>query len=143
MIRITSIRRWRMSEYDETFLIIRSTASLERHKSSVLRDTKHVPELSPSRELFWQQLDYQKTDNWNQETFDKIYKPAFIKEIENNPDADKRLDEITKLDKNGSKIALLCFCPNENLCHRVIIGEMLKQRGCNVIFDRDTKRGVK
>lgn len=143
MIRITSIRRWRMSEYDKTFLIIRSTASLERHKSSVLQNTEHVPELSPSRELFWQQLDWQKTGNWNQETFDNTYRPAFINEIENNPTAAEWLDKITELDKNNAKIALLCFCPDENLCHRSIIGEMLRQRGCNVILDRDTKRGVK
>lgn len=142
MIRCTNIKRWHKADYDRTFLIVRSIASLERAHSSLLSDAEHVPDLSPSRNLFWSYLGWKKQDCWNQETFDNVYKPVFLDEIKNNPAAGEWLDKIEQLDKAGKNIALLCFCADENLCHRVIIGEILQQRGCNVVFDRDTKKGV-
>lgn len=143
MIRCTNIKRWHKADYDNTFLIVRSTASLEKANSSLLKDSEHVPALSPSRDLFWSYLGWKEHNQWNQDTFDNVYKPVFIDQINNDPEAKEWLDKIEQLDKDGKNVALLCFCVNENLCHRIIIGEMLQQRGCNVIFDRDTKVGVK
>lgn len=42
--------------------------------------------------------------------------------------------------KAGRKIALLCFCDDESTCHRLIIGEMLKNRNCDVVFDKTESR---
>lgn len=141
MIRITSIKRCHINEYDKIYLIVRSTASLERANSSILLKAEHVPDLSPSRALFYNYLDWQKTGCWNTDTFTNEYKPVFEEEIKNNPNASIWLDRITEESKN-SKIALLCFCADENLCHRIIIADMLKQRNCEIILDRDTKRGI-
>lgn len=139
MIRITSIRRCRIAEYDDIYLIIRSTASLKHNSSGILRYATQLADLSPSRRLFYANLDWEKRGEWNQEKFDKIYKPAFIDELNNNPNAEKWLNKLEKDNKAGRKIALLCFCPNENLCHRTIIGDILRNKGCNVIFDRNIK----
>ena len=55
--------------------------------------------------------------------------------------AESWFEKIINDDNNGRKIALLTYTANEKLCHRSIIGEILRDRGCNVIFDKDTKRG--
>lgn len=138
MIRVTNIKKWKESEYDKTYLIIRSIASLERQNNRILNCSEHVPDLNPSRGLFYRYLDWAKQGHWNQSTFDNEYKPTFIAEIANNPNAAAWFSKIETEDSQNMRIALLCFCADENLCHRIIIGEMLKQHGCNVIFDRDT-----
>lgn len=143
MIRITSIRRCKISEYDDIYLIIRSVASLERSGSSVLQHAKQLADLSPSKELFYSYLDWKKNNEWNQDKFNECYKPTFINELNANPNAAKWLNKIEENDKAGRKIALLCFCPDENLCHRIIIGDILRSRGCNVVFDRDAECGIK
>lgn len=143
MIRITSIKRCRVSEYDKIYLIVRSTASLERNKSSILQHAEQVADLSPSKSLFYQYLDWQKAGFWNQKTFDDIYKPTFLNELTANPTAQNWLERLRCEDKTGLKIALLCFCTDENLCHRKIVGNILREKGCSVTFDCDTKRGIK
>lgn len=142
MIRITSIRQCRASEYDKIYLIVRSIVSLERNKNSILQHSEQVVDLSPSRSLFYQYLNWQKTGCWNKDTFDTIYKPTFLSEIGNNPAAQLWIEYLCKEDSENKNIALLCFCQDENLCHRKIVGDILREKGCNVIFDCDIKRGV-
>lgn len=137
MIRITSIRRCHIVDYDNIYLIVRSIASLEKSKSSILTHATHVPELSPSRELFYRYLDWSKSGCWDQNKFDNEYKPTFLNELNNDPNAAAWLEKLAADDRAGKKIALLCFCPNENLCHRIIIGDILKEKGCNVVLDKD------
>lgn len=137
MIRVTNIRRCHVADYDNIYLIVRSIASLERSKSSILKHAEQVADLSPSNGLFYKYLDWTKSGEWNQNKFDTKYKPAFLDELNNNPNAAAWLEKIAVDDKAGKKIALLCFCSDENLCHRSIIGEILKSKGCGVIFDKD------
>lgn len=61
MIRITSIRKCRPADYDDVYLIVRSIASLERSKSGLLKKATHVPDLSPSKSLFFKYLDWKRT----------------------------------------------------------------------------------
>lgn len=143
MIRITSIKRCRPIEYDKVYLIVRSIASLERSKSGILQHAEQIADLSPSKSLFYQYLDWQRSSCWNQKTFDDIYKPTFLNELTANPNAQSWLEKLRCEDEAGLKIALLCFCPDENLCHRKIVGDILREKGCNVTFDCDTKQGVK
>jgi len=137
MIRITSIRRCHISNYDDIYLIIRSTASLERanNKLLTLPQVKHLPDLSPSQTLFFEYLNWVRAGEWNQEKFDTDYKPTFETELKNS-NAQNWLNKIADDSKNGRKIALLCFCPDENLCHRLIVGKALEKLGCQVIFDK-------
>ena len=137
MIRITNIKRCHIPDYDKIFLIIRSTASLERKKSKLLDIADHMPDLSPSKDLFYKYLNHEKNGTWNKEVFENEYKPVFLKELAHNFDAMDCLRILKQFDKEGKKIALLCFCQDENLCHRKIVGEILRENGCNVIFDED------
>lgn len=135
MIKVTSIRRCRPAEYDNVYLIVRSIASLERGRSGLLKKATHVPDLSPSKMLFYKYLDWKKVGEWNQKKFNNDYRPIFTNEIINNTVAQAWLDKIEIESKAGRKIALLCFCDDETTCHRLIIGEMLKNRGCDVVFN--------
>lgn len=140
MIRITSIRKCRPADYDDVYLIVRSIASLERSKSGLLKKSTHVPDLSPSKSLFFKYLDWKRTGEWSLEKFNSEYRPIFTDEIINNTVAQAWLDKIEIESKAGRKIALLCFCDDESTCHRLIIGEMLKNRNCDVVFDKTESR---
>lgn len=142
MIRVTSIRRCHTADYDEIYLIVRSIASLERSKSTLLKNATQLIELSPSKTLFYNYLNWDKSGIWNEDTFKKLYEPAFLEELNNNNIAQELLKTLEMKDKANKKIALLCFCSDENTCHRKTVGEILRNRGCNVIFDCDTKRGI-
>lgn len=141
MIRVTSIRKCRSADYDDVYLIVRSIASLERSKSGLLKQATHVPDLSPSKALFFKYLDWRKTGDWNVEKFNSEYRPIFTNEIVNNTAAQMWLNKIETESKAGRKIALLCFCDDEATCHRSIIGEMLKNKGCDVVFDKTESEG--
>lgn len=136
MVRVTSIRGCRPADYDDVYLIVRSIASLERSKSRLLKEATHVPDLSPSKTLFYKYLDWKKAGEWGLEKFNNNYRPIFTNEIINNTVAQAWLDKIEIESKAGKRIALLCFCDDEATCHRLIIGEMLKNRGCDVVFDK-------
>jgi len=142
MIRVTSIKRCKVSEYDRIYLIVRSIASLERNKSAILQYAIHLPDLSPSKKLFYGYLDWQKSGKLTQEVINAVYKPKFLKELTSNQNAQILLDKIKAEDVQGLKIALITFASNENLDHRSIIGELLRQKGCTIVFDRDTRRGI-
>ncbi len=141
MIRITSIKRCHIADYDDIYLIIRSTASLEKAKSSILQRAVHVPALAPSKELFYSYLNLEREGAWDKNSFDNIFKPAFTKELMANTSAVRWLEKLTVDSNNGRKIALLTYNTDENLCHRSIIGEILKSNNCDVVLDKDTKRG--
>lgn len=139
MIRITNIRKCHVPNYDEIYIIARSIASLEKRENKLLNNAVHLPELSPSKSLFYKYLDWKRANEWNRETFIDKYRPAFLEEMQSNPSTKQLLNILYEKDKAGKKIALLCFCEDENLCHRSIVGDMLRERGCNVVFDRDIK----
>lgn len=57
--------------------------------------------------------------------------PVFLKEIQNSA-ARKKLAELIDLDKQGKRICLACFCPDETLCHRSIVAGILQDKGIHV-----------
>lgn len=134
MIRVTSIRRCHVSDYDDVYLITRNTGSTGKN---MLRRIKHLPELGPNADLFFDYLRWGKNGELNQEKFNVHFKHVFINQITNNPEAQKWLDKIETDSKNGRKIALISFGTNENLDHRGIIAEMLRAKGCDVVCDKD------
>jgi len=42
------------------------------------------------------------------------------------------LNQLYLADKAGKKINLVCFCPTEDMCHRIIIAGLLQGSGCDV-----------
>lgn len=91
----------------------------------------HVPELSPSPELFARYRQLKKLGQWNKETFDNIYVPIFLKEMT----SEQAINHIKFLVRESKKrnIALFCFCENEIICHRSIVGGILKGYKSDII----------
>lgn len=125
MITITNIRNAQKDAFDEIWAIVRSLKS----KSAYITQ---VPELSPSWSLFKTYLKLRDDGNWNEQTFETIYKPQFLSQIANDPAASKKLTELIQKDKAGKKIALVCFCTNPTLCHRSLIAQILTNCGVQI-----------
>lgn len=123
MITITDIRNVDYTTYDEVWAIVRSLKKLEK--------MKHVPELSPSWELFKKYLQLRDAKQWNTNTFRSIYVPMFLKEM-SSIGAKRKLTELVELDRQGKNICLVCFCHDEALCHRSIIAGILQHMGIQV-----------
>lgn len=127
MVTVTNIKNIDYAAFDEVWAIVRSLKYPGR--------MKHVPVLSPSWDLFKQYLALRNAGKWNKESFDKIYVPAFLKEMQSAA-AQKKLAELMELDKQGKRICMACFCLDEATCHRSIIAGILQYSGVPV-------RGVK
>lgn len=121
MVTITTMANIDYSAYDEVWAIVRS---LKYTNPNI----KHVPELSPSWSLFRKYLSLRENGQWNEETFHNIYVPRFLKEMRGTAQQ-KLLNELFNTKKH---ICLACFCPDECLCHRIIIGGMLQGAGLEV-----------
>ena len=124
MITIKSIRNVKYDEYDEVWAIVRSM----KNKSDKI---KQVQALSPSLDLFFKYQRLAKAGEWNEQTFRDIYVPQFLHEIKND-EAYAYLNQLFFADKAGKNICVVCFCPNETMCHRSIIAGLLQGVGCNV-----------
>lgn len=127
MIYTNSIRKVKKSDYDEIWAIVRSMKNPNPHMNQ-------IQALSPSYALFKTYLDLKNAGNWNQETFNNIYKPQFLREMQ-NLQAQQMLDELCRLDKMGKKICLVCFCNDYLLCHRSLVADLLIAKGCNVTIE--------
>lgn len=123
MVTITNIRNIDQKEYDEVWAIVRSLKNPG--------NMKYVPELSPSWNLFKRYLQLRDSGQWNAETFRSIYVPAFLREIKAGT-VRKKLNELVKLDRQGKRIGLICFCSDEALCHRSIVAGVLQHVGVHV-----------
>lgn len=125
MIRITNIKNLRQDDGTESWAIVRSM----KNPSAWI---KQVPELSPSKELFFKYLDLKKKGQWGQDAFDNIYVPQFLHEMRTQ--SYDMLNKVYMLDKNGADISMACFCTSE-LCHRYVVAGLLQGAGCNVVTD--------
>ena len=123
MITVTNIRNINSANYDEVWAIVRSLKNPGR--------MKHVPELSPSWNLFKKYLALRNAGKWNMESFSNIYMPVFLKEMQYSATR-RKLAELIDLDKQGKRICLTCFCTDETLCHRSIIAGILQNKGIQV-----------
>lgn len=123
MITITNIRNINYTEYDEVWAIVRSLRNPGK--------MKHVPELSPSWNLFKKYLSLRDSGKWSAAAFQDVYVPTFLQEIRNAA-ARRKLTELIELDRQGKRICLACFCPDETLCHRTIVAGILQYAGIQV-----------
>lgn len=94
---------------------------------------QHIPELSPSWELFKQYLTWRDCGHWNKETFEQKYVPRFLSEFKDGGEQVlNTLVELKRLDDAGKHVYLVCFCQDESLCHRSIVAGILQGLGFNV-----------
>ena len=131
MIEIKAIKDVKYEDYDVIYAIVRSM----KYKSDKIIQ---VPELSPSRELFFEYLRLKKENNWNKDTFERIYVPQFLKEMKEKT----ATDWLNKLyiDSKQKRICLVCFCPSEELCHRKIIQGLLQGAEANISLEKDYRK---
>ena len=117
-------------EYDEIWIIVRSLKSTPYIPNT---HVYHVPVLSPSSDLFHKYLYWKDNGEWNEDTFQNKYVPQFLCEM-HSQEAKNILNDLFYKSKN-KHILLVCFCPNETLCHRSIICGLLQGVGCETSAD--------
>ena len=118
MLFTGSISNMDASKYDEVWVCVRSLGNVKTGGN-----VYHVPQLSPSADLFHAYLSWKKQGIWSKDQFDKVYTPRFLKEMESK-EARSYLDLLR--DKTKIKnIYVCCFCDDESLCHRSLIRRLL------------------
>jgi len=123
MITVAYIRKINYTDYNEVWAIVRSLKNPG--------NMKHVPALSPSWNLFKTYLGLRDAGKWNAESFRDVYMTVFLREMRSSAVRDK-LTELIRLDRQGKRICLACFCPDETLCHRSIVAGILQYAGIPV-----------
>ena len=122
MITVTSIKMLDKTR-DNQWAIVRSM------KSSSPWITQ-VPELSPSKELFFEYLRLRNAGQWNKETFEKVYVPWFLRDMKTY--GAPMLNRVYLMNRQGIDITMGCFCQEEDTCHRSIVAGLLQGAGCSV-----------
>lgn len=126
MIIITNIRNASM-DADEKYAIVRGL-------KKPITGVQQLASLSPGWAILINYINMKKLGTWNKKTFDEIYTPAFVHQIQNDPEAQKALRDMKARSDAGKSILLMCFCPNADMCHRSIIGKMLEEMGAQVKY---------
>jgi uncharacterized protein YeaO (DUF488 family) len=95
----------------------------------------HVPQLSPSRELFndaqiWKRRYEKKQDWWH------LYEQRFLKEMKERNDLVRALDRLDKRLEQGQLVRVFCYCKEVCYCHRYFVGKEMQERGHEVDFRR-------
>lgn len=101
-------------QFDEQWAIVRHVKSLSI-RSGIMQHTA----LAPSEELLY-------NTKINHINFQEEYVPRFIEELAHREAAIQALNSLWKKDRNGKNIALICFCTDEETCHRSIVGGILQ-----------------
>lgn len=122
--RVTDVKNYK---YDKCYIIVRS---LRNKKVLNKPNTEWLPELAPLGNLFKWYLQAKNNGNWNKESFDKHYTEEFIKGL--NEESKRLMNEILDKSNQGQIVLLACFCEDEELCHRSIIGGILQGMGAHV-----------
>ena len=127
MIYIGRAKEMNQSNYDECWLIVRSP-------DEILDYAKHIPALSPSPELFRKYRTALKEGVFNKKWFDEVYVPRFLLDISRNRESIDTLEELIDIGKDKD-IFLACYCEEESICHRSIVGGILLGMGAPIITD--------
>lgn len=93
-----------------------------------VKETKNVHweiNLSPSKKLL---SDYKN----NNETING-YTERYLKELSSNKLAKDSIKNILNMDKKGIKIFLACYEKDYKMCHRTLLGRLLKTLGANFL----------
>ena len=82
------------------------------------------PNLSPSEALLKEASALNGENSW------KTFRRKFIAEMK-LPGAKRDLDLLAAL-SHQTNFAIGCYCKDESRCHRLILRELLEQRGANI-----------
>lgn len=117
MIKVGNVTELSEAKYDENWLIVRKPDEIPEF-------VRHEPLLSPSPELFRKYREAYHAGEFNQDFFDQVYVPQFLKELADNKEALAVLHQLAQ-DSQCKDILLACYCEEESMCHRSIIAGML------------------
>ena len=97
-----------------------------RNPKQNIKDVTVFSYLAPSSELYSFAMENKNNPKWWE-----IYKKEFELELENR---DKKigLQIVQDYLMQGMNVNLICYCGNAEYCHRSLVGEKLKQMGCEV-----------
>ena len=89
-------------------------------------DKPHIPELAPDDALFDKYKKNIKSHKWTEEEW-KGYEEAFRKLMMEREKAQESMISLAKEYANSDTkhVTLLCFCPDEQYCHRRLVKEMI------------------
>ena len=127
MITIANINDINPADYVEVYICMRSIESLTKDITGH-KNVFHLPELSPSTELFLWSQKMKKKFRWTETLFKEQYVPWFLKEMQSQEARNLLLSMICR-SKDGIKIAICCSCPRQSLCHRSILAGLLHCNG--------------
>lgn len=129
MIKIGKFHDLATVEHEEAYLIVRALKNMP--KATPGKQIYHLPILSPSRQLF---SDYQKwkgEGKWGEEMFREVYVPRFLEEMKGR-EQKNALNQLFLRSKTKD-ILLVCYCGQEDICHRSIVMGLLQ--GANAECD--------
>lgn len=70
-------------------------------------------------------LNMKEAGVWDETTFSEIYVPSFLHNLASSQKGRKALNELFEIGEDNS-ILLVCYCPEETLCHRKIVKGLLQ-----------------
>ena len=135
MIKIGCISQINLDDYDEVWWIVRSPQKEPENE-------KHVPELSPSRELFKEYRHVYHAGRFNEEYFQTVYGPQYLRELAVNKQAMRMLNSLHE-ESSRKNIILCCYCESELLCHRSIVAGILLGMGAGIETNVEYKKYYK
>lgn len=86
----------------------------------------HVPVLAPTPELLLWFQQHKECIYRNPEMFEEDYAPRYIRELLDSQAALNELLLLLSSVRKGKRIALVCTCYHEELCHRSILAGILQ-----------------
>ncbi len=126
MVAVVNIRDLRPGEYAEAWAIVRSPKNVPSWM-------RHVPELSPSPELFSFAQQQRRNLQWTEAVFRNEFTPRFLAEMR-EPGPRAALGELVRRSTTDD-IAVACFCAYPDKCHRSLVAGLLAGMGADVRAD--------
>lgn len=121
----TAISSLRYIQCDEIWQITRV--------NSEIKGTLWIPALAPSPTLYNKHQHEWKDKS--PDTWWSLYEERFNEELKTREKLEA-LRKLWRLIAEGKSVTLACFCPNQNYCHRSLVGIFLERQGIEVIeFD--------
>ena len=131
MLSLKNIRE--LDDKQDNWLIVRSFTGTLPVRSV------QVDVLSPSRHLFFAYRRWANEGRWNMQMFNDCYVPEFLRQMKNDREAKDVLNRLY-LESRTKDISLACYCENERMCHRSIVGGLLLGAGANISCNQEYKK---
>ena len=127
-----------LNQYDQVWFITRDASEVKEFIDTHPQVVVHA-ELSPQPDLFRAYRERAKSGCWDRTAFDTFYVPQFLNDLAKNQVGLSLLQELKK-NSADHEIALACFCEDESMCHRSIIGGILLNMGASIDCAEDYRK---